>query len=316
MNQKGGVGKTTTTVNLGAALVEAGCSVLLIDLDPQAHLTLHVGVNPDELELSLYDVLTDDDVSAFEVLHEVSPQLAVLPAHVNLAGAETELASKMMTGQAQRTLANKCKAIIEQRAFDYVLIDCPPSLSLLTINGLGLATEVIVPMQAHYLAMQGFGKLVETVQFIRQSFNPNLTVAGVVLCMHEKQTILAQEVVDQVNGFLDDARGTDLPWASAMVYQPPIRRNIKLAESPSFGQSIFQYAPDSNGAADYLALAKAVMQQAAGLSVQAELRQRSTSEAAAGDDDTAQSVAEPEAGEMASEPQASAAGASANAQSE
>ncbi|MEZ6190746.1 MAG: AAA family ATPase [Phycisphaerales bacterium] len=275
MNQKGGVGKTTTCTNLGAALARMGKRVLMIDLDPQAHLSLSLGVDPDEIELSMYDLLTDQNTSALEVLQQVGDdgRLTILPAEVNLAGVEAELADRVVTGMAQTVLKQKVAGLIKglsgnpgsngspTTAPDFVLIDCPPSLGLLTVNALTLATEVIVPMQAHFLALQGLGKLFETISMMKQGINPNLKVAGVVLCMHEGNTILANEVINDVNGFLESARDTDAPWADAVVYHPPIRRNIKLAEAPSFGQSIFDYAADCHGAQDYAKLAESVIGQ-------------------------------------------------------
>ncbi|MEX2388320.1 MAG: AAA family ATPase, partial [Phycisphaeraceae bacterium] len=246
MNQKGGVGKTTTTVNIGAALSTAGYRVLLIDLDPQAHLSLHVGINPDELDKSIYDMLVDEATTAAEVVQQIDPKLGVLPAEVNLAGVEAELAEQTAAGQSQGVLRDKTRDLVKQ--FDFVLLDCPPSLGLLTINGLTMANEVIVPMQAHFLALQGLSKLLETISMVRQGINPALKLAGIVLCMHEANTLLAGEVAGDLDSFLTEARGTDQPWADAIVFQPPIRRNIKLAESPSFGQSIFAYAPDCHGA--------------------------------------------------------------------
>jgi chromosome partitioning protein len=265
MNQKGGVGKTTTCANLGAAIVRSGKRVLLIDLDPQAHLSLHVGVEPERTPKSVYHLLADRDTSVFEVMQEAGSiaeavsggALAILPSEVNLAGVESELADRVAVGAAQTILRNKLRPILDQ--FDYVLIDCPPSLGLLTINALTLAREVVVPMQAHFLALQGLSKLMETVQLVREAMNPELRVSGVVLCMHEHQTLLAAEVLSDLQTFLSASRGTDQPWADAVVFRPHIRRNIKLAESPSFGKSIFDYAPDCHGATDYRKLAANVM---------------------------------------------------------
>lgn len=294
MNQKGGVGKTTTTVNLGVGLAELSKRVLLIDLDPQAHLTLHLGLDPEELSLSVYDLLTDAGppsqtpvdpshphgghpaqnptapvspgsgrpVSAGEVAYEVRENLVVLPAEVNLAGIESELAPLAAQGRAQRLLEKKCAPLIaDGQWFDFVLIDCPPSLGLLTVNALAMAMEVIVPMQAHFLALQGLSKLLETVRLVKQSINPRLTVSGVVLCMHESQTLLASEVISDLKSFFQAARQSDLPWRDAVILDPAIRRNIKLAECPSFGKAIFDYAPNSAGAQDYYALAQSVVAQ-------------------------------------------------------
>lgn len=259
INQKGGVGKTTTTVNLGAALARLGHRVLYIDLDPQAHLTLHVGIDADQLERSVYDLLVDDAVSAEQVVVDCGSHMQLLPAEVNLAGAETELASLAEQGRAQRLLADKVRPLIEERHYHFVLIDCPPSLGLLTINALALAREVLVPMQAHFLALQGLSKLLETVALVRQSVNPDLRVAGVAPCMHEGNTILANEVIADLKTFFDAARSMDVPWSRARVLDPAIRRNIKLAECPSFGQTIFEYAPDCHGAKDYDALAQSLL---------------------------------------------------------
>ena len=267
VNQKGGVGKTTTTVSLGAALAGLGQRVLLIDLDPQAHLTLHMGVEPDALDKSVYDLMTDPQTSALEIAQEVDQNLVVLPGEVNLAGVESELAGLAASGRAQRVLVDKCAPLLTDAGgapvFDYVLIDCPPSLGLLTVNGLALAREVIVPMQAHFLALQGLSKLFESVALVKQAVNPHLAVTGVILCMHESQTILAGDVLADLNAFLEASRGQDVPWRGAVVFQPPVRRNIKLAECPGFGKTIFDYAPFCPGANDYRALAEAMIHQPA-----------------------------------------------------
>lgn len=254
MNQKGGVGKTTTTVNLGAALAEAGKRVLFIDLDPQAHLSLHVGIDHAQLESSVYDLLIDEALAAAAVIKDLGGNMAALPAEVDLAGVEHDLVSR---ADRQTLLKRKLAPVAGQ--YDVILMDCPPSLGLLTINALAFAGEVIVPMQAHFLALQGLSKLLETVQLVRQHVNTSLKVSGVVLAVHDAHTKLSTEVVADLENFFEASRKLAMPWSQAVIYQPPIRRNIKLAECPSFGQTIFQYAPASAGALDYRALAQAVL---------------------------------------------------------
>jgi len=253
MNQKGGVGKTTTTVNLGAAMAEIGKRVCLIDLDPQAHLTINYGIDPNPDTVSLYDVLLGEN-SFLEAVHKIDDHLALVPSSIDLAAAEIELVSVL----GRETLLKK-KMESAQHDFDVILLDCPPSLGLLTLNALSVSDEVVIPMQPHFLALQGVAKLLETVQLVNKRMNPRLKVSGIVLTMFDAQTKLSNEVVAELNGFIDAAQGKPLPWADAKVYRTRIRRNIKLAESPSFGQHILKYDPASNGASDYRALAKEVL---------------------------------------------------------
>jgi chromosome partitioning protein len=258
LNQKGGVGKTTTTVNLGAALAEAGQRVCLIDLDPQAHLTLHLGIDPQAVPRTVYDLLVDPECYASEALINARPNLDVILSETDLAAAETELAH---VPDRQRILRDKFGSLAE--AYDVLIIDCPPSLGLLTLNALSLAREVFVPMQAHFLALQGVGKLLETVGLVCQSINPDLRVAAIVLCMHEQQTTLAREIVTDLDAFFEQARTQDVPWRNCRVLRPAIRRNVKLAEAPSFGKTIFDYEPTCPGAQDYRLLAQQVLATAA-----------------------------------------------------
>ncbi len=253
MNQKGGVGKTTTCVNLGAALAEMGRKICLIDLDPQAHLTINYGINLTPEVISLYDVLLGEK-TFLEAMHRVDDEnIALVPSSIDLAAADIELAS--VPG---RELVLRRAIEAAQHDFDYILLDCPPSLGLLTVNALSCANEVIIPMQPHFLALQGVAKLLETVQIVNRRMNPKLKVSGIVLTMFDSQTKLTSEVVAELNAFIEQAKGKPLPWAGAKIFDSKIRRNIKLAESPSFGQTIIAYGPTSNGAADYRALAKEI----------------------------------------------------------
>ncbi|MCD6365156.1 MAG: ParA family protein [Planctomycetes bacterium] len=249
INQKGGVGKTTTVANLGWAVAWRGHSVCLVDLDPQSQLTLHFGIEMREGHKSVYDVLTGN-ASVDEVEVRASERLWIVPSVMDLAAAESELAATVGREQVLSDILAESAP-----AREFVIIDCPPSLGLLTLNALAAADEVIIPLQAHFLALQGLSRLLETISLVRRRINPRLRVRGVVLCMFEKQTRLAGEVVADLERFFAAARDTDVPWADASIFKSAIRRNVKLAECPSFGQTIFDYEPNSHGAEDYGALA-------------------------------------------------------------
>jgi chromosome partitioning protein len=283
INQKGGVGKTTTSVNLGAALARAGKRVCILDLDPQAHATTHLGIEPDGQTPSMYDVLIDNKPLA-EVRKQVEDNLWLVGSDINLAAAEVALAGVVgrevilrdllaaddfrraeLREEPVETPGNPSEATGSSRSsarresFDFVLMDCAPSLGVLTLNALCAANEVFIPLQPHFLALHGLSKLLETTALVSKRINQQLRVTGVVMCMCEANTRLAQEVERDLGEFLSNSRSSNVPWNQARVFNARIRRNIKLAEAPSFGKSIFGYAPSCHGAEDYLALAMEVL---------------------------------------------------------
>jgi len=239
-NQKGGCGKTTTSVNLAAAFAEKGKRSLVVDLDPQGHTTIGLGHNPDKLTATIYDVLTNVQVSVSSVIKSTSQErLSLVPSNILLAGAELELT--LVFGR-EFVLGKKLNAVNDQ--YDVCVIDCPPSLGMLTLNALVASTDVIVPVQAHYYAMEGLKQLLETVSIIRERFYPcYVKILGLLLTFVEDRTTLSRQVQQQMREFFGE-----------MVFNTVIHRSVRLAEAPSSGQSVLTHAPDSKGAEEYRAL--------------------------------------------------------------
>jgi len=245
-NQKGGVGKTTTTINLGAYLAAAKNKVLVVDLDPQGNTSSGLGIGSDALSGDLYDVLLEGAPAKAVTRPTPVKDLHILPASPVLAAAEVELVA------AQRR-EFKLRDALEGMEYDYVLIDCPPSLGILTVNGLAAAHELIIPVQAEFYALEGLGQLVQTVQRVRKGLNPALKLMGVLVTMHNGRTTLSGQVHDEVRRHFPDT-----------VFETVIPRNVRLAEAPSFGKPIMQYDGWSKGARSYKALAKEVERRAHG----------------------------------------------------
>jgi chromosome partitioning protein len=241
-NQKGGVGKTTTAVNLGAALADEGFRVLVVDLDPQGNATTGMGLNPRDVSGSIYDVIMSDAPMDDAIEPTAIKNLFVAPATIDLAGAEIELVP-----QISRELKLKRALDSVRDQFDIMLIDCPPSLGLLTVNGLAAADDVIVPIQCEYYALEGLGQLLRNVALVQANLNPSLDVRGIILTMYDARTKLADQVVDEVRDYF-----------GSKVYKTVVPRTVRLSEAPSFGQPITVFDSKSSGAKAYRDLAKEV----------------------------------------------------------
>jgi chromosome partitioning protein len=246
VNQKGGVGKTTTTINLGAYLANMGQRVLLVDLDPQANATSCLGIDKNSVKHGTYDALMGTRPAAESILHNEQFKLSLLPAAPGLAGAEVELVNEM----ARETRLKQALAPLRDR-YDYILIDCPPSLGLLTLNGMVASQDgLIIPVQCEYLALEGLGMLMDTVERVRKALHPQLRIRGILMTMFDNRTNLSQEVVDEVRKHF-----------KKQVFTTIIPRSVRLAEAPSYGMPILSYFPSSPGAEAHRALAEEVLEQ-------------------------------------------------------
>lgn len=242
-NQKGGVGKTTSTVNLGASLAKLGKKILLVDIDPQGNATSGVGVNKGDIDECVYNVLVEDLDAQQVIVPTMVDKLHIIPATIQLAGAEIELVSTI-----SRELKLKKALTPLKVSYDYIIIDCPPSLGLLTLNALTASDSVLIPVQCEYYALEGLSQLLNTVRLVQKHLNKELMIEGVLLTMFDARTNLGVQVIEEVKMYFQDK-----------VYDSIIPRNIRLGEAPSHGQPITVYDPKSKGAEVYLELAKEVM---------------------------------------------------------
>ncbi len=242
-NQKGGVGKTTTSINLGASLASLGKRVLLVDIDPQGNTTSGIGINKADVNSCIYDVLINDLHPKDVILETNTPNLYILPATIQLAGAEIELVPTV-----SREVRLKKSLSLIKNMYDYVLIDCPPSLGLLTINSLTASDSVLIPIQCEFYALEGLSQLLNTVRLVQKHLNTSLQIEGVLLTMFDARTNLGIQVIEEVKKYFQNK-----------VYQTIIPRNVRLSEAPSYGKSIISYDPKSKGAEVYMELAKEVI---------------------------------------------------------
>jgi chromosome partitioning protein len=259
INQKGGVGKTTTTVNLGAGLARLGQRVLVCDLDPQCNLTVHLDADPADERSSLYDLLHGKATLADVIRPTAQPGLEMAAASIDLAGVELELVNAVGRETILRDAFDVERRGAEAR-WDWVLVDCPPSLGLLSLNALVACDEVFVPIQAEFFALQGLGKLMEVVDLVQRRLNPDLRITGMVSCRHDSSTNLGRQVMEEISKHFGE-----------LLMETVIRRNVKLAEAPSHGKTIFDYDGASRGAEDYLALAREVLGMQAGAPAAADV---------------------------------------------
>ncbi|TPR26134.1 ParA family protein [Apilactobacillus micheneri] len=242
-NQKGGVGKTTTSVNLGADLASNGKKVLLIDADAQGNATSGVGIQKSSIKKDIYDILVNEESITDAILHSVHDNLDVVPATIQLSGADIELTPQMAR---ETRLLNALKAVKDN--YDYILVDCPPSLGLITINAFTASDSILIPVQSEYYALEGLSQLLNTVKLVQKHFNPDLKIEGVLLTMYDARTKLGQQVNSEVRNYFGDT-----------VYQTVITRNVRLSEAPSYGLPIIDYDPKSKGSELYMQLAKEVL---------------------------------------------------------